>query len=614
MSSKKGIANTFVWILMGLLVLGLGGFGVTNLGGGIDSIGRVGKTELGLQQYARLLQGEINAEAAARGEAIGFRRAQELGIDQRVLSQMVQAAALEEETRLMGVSIGDENLREQILQIPAFRGIDGSFDREAYRFSLDRSGLTEAQFEEDLRAEAARTLLQAAVVSGVQTPEAYTETLLRYIGERRSITYGMLDRAALETGLPVPDEADMTAYHQTHLPDYTTPLVKRITYAWLTTDMIIDTVEVDEASLREAYDASRDEFNQPERRLVERLIFGTEDEAARAQARVAAGDAAFEDLVGERGLTIADVDLGDVGESELGDAGPPVFAAEVGAVIGPVKSSLGPALFRVNGVLQAQNTPFEDAEPQLRDELAGDRARRVIDAQIDQIDDLLAAGATLEEVARDTDMQLGQIDWHADLDDEIAAYPEFRTLAAEITPENYPKVEQLEQGGIFAMRLDGIIEPQIQPLDAVRDAVVAAWQDQALIAALRDQVAPGVEALASGAEFAEIGITRTTTVDVTRSGFLQDAPPEFIDTVFGLEEGGVEILDGEGRIFVMRLDAIAPPDPEDEEMTRLRAALAEDAAAGKAQDLFTLLSADIRARTGIELDQQALNAVHVNFQ
>lgn len=614
MSAKKGITNTLVWILMGLLILGLGGFGVTNLSGSISRVGSVGETPIDLQEYARALQGDIRAEEAARGTPLNFVQAQELQLDRRALARLIQTAALEEETRLMGVSIGDENLREQILDIPAFHGLNGEFDREAYRFALEQSNLTEAQFEEDIRAEAARTLLQGAVLAGVNMPEAYTDTLMRYIGERRTITWAMLDRTALETGLPVPSEDDLIAYHQTHLPDFTTPLTKQITYAWLTPEMIIDTVEVDEDSLREAYDARAEEFNQPERRLVERLGFGSTDEAEAAQTRLSADEITFDALIEERGLSLADADMGDVSKPELDEAGDAVFSAEVGDVVGPIDTAIGPALFRVNGVLQAQETSYEDALPQLRDELAGDRARRVIDAEIDGLADLLAGGATLEDLAKETDMVIGQINWHPGMSDDIGAYDAFRSAAEAVTAEDFPDIEKLEDDGIFALRLDKIVEPQIRPLNEVRAQAEAGWRAQAIVAALRDVVAPDLDALKSGGDFEALGMSQITTLEVTRSAFQPDAPPEFIDTVFGLEDGGVEILDGDGRIFVMRLDSIAPPDPQDEEMLRLRQGLQDDAAGSVAQDLFGLLAGDIRARAGVEVDQAALNAVHSNFQ
>src|SRR5680860_1627658 len=45
---SSSISKSAMWILMGLLILGLGGFGVTNLGGGITRIGSVGDTVLDL--------------------------------------------------------------------------------------------------------------------------------------------------------------------------------------------------------------------------------------------------------------------------------------------------------------------------------------------------------------------------------------------------------------------------------------------------------------------------------------------------------------------------------------------------------------------------------------
>ena len=612
--AAKTISKTFVWILMGLLILGLGGFGATNFSGSISNVGRVGEAEISVDAYARALQNEIRAAEAERGEAISFSTAREMGIPDRVLSQLIATAAFDHEAGRLGISIGDENLRQQIVDIQAFQGVDGNFDREAYDFTLDRLGLSEAEFEADMRDETARALVQSAVMAGVRMPEAYLDTLLTYLAEQRDITWAVLDRGDLATGLPEPTEDDLRSYHQANLPTFTTPEVKRITYAWLTPDMIIDSVEVDEAALREAYEARADEFNQPERRLVERLAFPDRTAAQAAADRVSNGDATFEDLVEARGLALPDVDLGDVSREDLGAAAEPVFAAETGDVVGPVQTDLGPALFRVNAVLAAQEIPFEEAEPQLRDTLAADRARRVIDSRIERIDDLLAGGATIEDLAAETDMREGTIDWHPGMSEGIAGYDAFRQAAQSIDTEDYPEVEQLGDGGIFAMRLDKVIEPEIQPLEEVRNAVLQGWRRQATVEALKEQAQDSVQALRDGASFADLGLQTEEAQNLTRQGFQPDTPPEFIDTVFGMDEGDVTILEGNGRIFVLRLDNVRAPDPEDSELDQLRTALRDQAGSALAQDFYQMLATDIRQRAGIEIDQQAINAVHSNFQ
>lgn len=612
--AAKSISRTLVWILMGLLILGLGGFGATNFSGTVSNVGRVGDAEIPVDDYARTLQNEIRAREAERGAAITFQQAREQGIPDRVLSQLVATAAFDHEASRLGISIGDENLRDQIVDIQAFQGVNGNFDREAYNFALDRAGLSESEFEDDMRSETARALVQSAAMSGLSMPESYKDALLTYLAEERDVTFASLGRADLSTGLPEPTEQELRDYHQSHLPQFTTPETKRIAYALLTPEMIIDSVEVDEQTLREAYDERIDEFRQPERRLVERLAFSDINAAETAMERIESGDAGFETLVEDRGLDLADVDLGDVSRDDLGAAAEAVFAADAGDVVGPLETDLGPALFRINAVLAAQETTFEEAEPTLRDALAGDRARRVIDNSVGRIDDLLAGGATIEDLAAETEMQAGTINWHPGVTEGIGAYDAFRAAAGDITTDDYPEIVHLGDGGIFAMRLEEVVEPEIQPLETVRDAVRAGWRDQATVAALKEQAQGQLDDLRGGADFAELGLSPRTAEGLTRQGFQPDTPHDFIETVFGMDNGDVALLEGNAQVFIIRVDAVRPPASDSDELERLRSALDEQAASALAQDIYQMLAADIRQRAGIEIDQQAINAVHSNFQ
>lgn len=613
MAAKK-LSNTFVWILMGLLILGLGGFGVTNLSGNARSIGKVGDSDIDVNEYFRALQTEIRAQEATRGEALSFLQAQELGVVDNVLARLVSIAALDDETKRLGISIGDENLRDEIVQIPQFQGINGEFDRLAYEGALEQIGLNESRFEEQMRDETSRTLLQAAVLGGVNAPDTYTDSVLNFIGEKRDVTWAALDRSNLVTGVPVPSEDDLAAFHQENAPLFTAPETKRITYVLLSPEMIIDTVEVDETLLREAYEDRAEQYNQPERRLVERLAYPDQDAADAAYTKLANGEATFEDLVAERGLDLIDIDLCDVSQVDLGSAGTAVFAASAGDVTHPVTTDLGPALFRVNAVLAAQQTSFEDALPELREELAIDRARRVIDSQIDAIDDLLAGGASLEDLAQESDVELGQIDWHPDMAEGIGAFENFRAAAAEVTDTDYPEVLQLQDGGIFALRLDEIVPPSLQPLDEVRDQVETAWTNVAVVTELEKQLETDLPRLRDGATFEEIGLTPNLAENLTRTSFEPETPAEFNQTAFEMQQGDVNTLNSNGQIFILRLDNITPPADDDPALAQIKPAIQNQYANGLSQDLFQLMADDIRSRVGIELNQQVLNAVHANFQ
>jgi len=607
--AKGQTSRILVWVLLGLLIVGLVGFGATDFGGSVRTVATVGRTEIDVNRYARSLDQELRALGAQRGSAVSMAEARELGIDQLVLQRLVTQATVENAALELGLSVGDTVVSEEILAIPAFRGIDGEFDREAYAFTLEQSGLTVAEFEDRVRAETAASLVQAGVVGAVTAPETYLDTLLGYLQEERDITWARLTPNGLADALPDPTEAELQAFHAANEAAFTLSETRAITYAWLTPDMIRDTVEIDREALETRYRERIAEFVRPERRLVERLVFGTEAEAEAALAAIEAGETTFDALVADRGLTLEDIDLGDATLQSLGDAGDAIFALAEPAIVGPLPSPIGPALFRMNAILSAQEVTLEDAEDDLRAELAADRARRVIDDNIDGIDDMLAGGAEIEELAAETEMELGQIDWRAGSSDGIAAYEAFRTAAAALTEDDFPEVLTLEDGGIFAMRLDEVRPPELQPLDAVRDEAIAGWRAQEVTRLLTEEAEDLAEQIAEGREMAAIRLPIEVDRGLTRDGFIPDTPADFVTQAFEMELGELRVLSGDGTAYILRLDDVRAPDPNDADRALLRGLFAQQAAQEVAGDVFQAFANGLLAQTGVQINQAALNAV-----
>ncbi len=604
-------ANIFVWIILGLLIVGLAGFGVGGFGGSVRTIGKVGDREITTSEYARALQQEVRAYEAQVGEPVGVNQALTLGIDRNVRSQLVTMAALDNETMRLGLSVGDDIVGEEILAVPAFNGLDGSFDREGYRFTLEQAGLSEREFEEQVRFDTARTILQGAVIGAVTAPEALTQAVYDWATERRSFTHLALTRSDLEEPLSEPTDDELQAFYDANIDRYTQPETKVITYVWLTPDMLLDTVEVDEVALREAYERRSSEFRQPERRLVERLVFATTDEAEAAAERMRADESAFDALIAERDLDPQDVDLGDVTESQLGAAGEMVFALEEPGIAGPVQTSLGPAVFRVNALLAARETPFEEAIPDLRDELALDRARRVIGDLYDDVEDALAGGSTLEEIANETDLELGLIPWVEGMTEGIAGYTRFRDAAEVVAPGDFPETIVLEDGGIAALRLEEIQPPAPRPLTEVRDEVVASWEAAAIADALGEQADAMISQMSEGAAFSSFGYPLQVVGPVPRDGFVEGVPDEVLVEIFAMEPGEHRVIRGDGRVHLVQLDSIDGAGPG---AAGLRGAISSDLAQAMAQDVFQLFAGAVQREAGISLNEAAINAVHAQFR
>ena len=603
----KNLSKSFIWILMALLIVGLAGFGVVSGSGANRTVASVGDSTVTVEDYGRALQQEQRALQAQSGQALPLQQLVSLGLDRAVLSRLVTTAALDNEMEDLGLSIGDQTLLQQISQIQAFQDISGSFDREAYAFALQNANLSEAEFERDMRQEAARILAQGAIMTGAEMPATLGKTMTDYIGARRSFTYVPVTAADVALTAVEPTDAQLQAFYEDNIAAFTLPETKQISYVILRPEALLDSVEVDAEALRALYEDRADQYQVPARRLVERLVFPSDEDATAAMAQLDAGDITFEALVTDRGLTLGDIDLGDLPIDALGDAGEAVFATDVGGVVGPLPSEFGPALFRVNGILDARATSFEEAEAELRDELAADRARRVIETRSEDIDDLLAGGATLEELADEQELELGQIDWNTESTDEIAAYQGFREAATAVTVDDFPQVAFLEDGSLFAMRLNAVLPPRPEAFDAARTAVVAAFKadqlDQAILAA--------AEALANDAAFVAANGARIET-GLRRTAYIDETPAELLNDVFDMELGELRVVSDREATVVVRLDEILAPE-ENEEMTFLADALAEQLNQSLANELFQAYVEALRAKTPPQVNTQAVEAVHASF-
>lgn len=611
---KKGTGGQIVvYGLLGLLVIGLSGFGVTSFSGGATAIGSVGERDITAARYARALQSELSALSAQVGQNVPLSQAQTFGIDRQVLQTLVAQAALDNEAARAGLSVGDEAVAGLITETPAFSGTAGQFDRDTYRFVLERQNLTESEFEADLRADLARQLLTGAVAGGFVAPAPAVEAFHAWIAERRGFSVLRLTEADLTTPLATATEDALRSYYEENIGRFTAPEAKRITYAALLPADIAEAQPVDEETLRRLYQDRIAEFVQPEKRLVERLVYPTAEAAAAARAALDAGTP-FESLVAERGLALEDIDLGDVAREDLGAAAEAVFALTEPGVAGPVDTEFGPALFRMNAILAAQETTFDEARADLALEIQMDAARRAITDRVEAIDDLLAGGATLEDLAREENMTIDTITFvpSAPAPEGIAAYPAFRDAAAAAAEGDFAEAVLLDDGGVVSLRLDEVIPPTPIPFEEARADVEAAWRADALAVALAARAAEIRTAVEGGAALGSFGIVDRTAA-IAREGFIEDAPPSLIETVFDMATGELRVVEAPGYTALVRLDEVIAADPASEDALALKDALGAQLRQAISSDALTLFSNALTNEAGITLDQTAINAVHAQF-
>ncbi len=605
------IGKVVVWVLLALLIVGLAGFGIGSFGGSATTVARVGGHEITAQEYFRALEQELRATQMAEGRALTRAEAEARGIPQAVQSRLIVAAALDAETDRLGLSAGDERVAQALLQEENFRALDGSFDRDSYEATLRRMGWSVPEFEAEVRADLARSLLRASVVAGMPGPEALAEVLAAFLAERRDIAWVRFGPNALSEPVGNPTQAQLEAFHEADPDAYALPRTKRLTYLLLRPEDMAATLDPDPDAVAALYEERRDDYVQPARRLAERLVFPDAQAAREARAALDAGETTFPELVKDRGLTLGDVDLGEVTRDDLGDAAGEVFALEEPGVVGPVETDLGPALIRVNAILEAREIPLADVENELAREVSLERARRELEAMVIDLDDRLAAGATLEDLAAETAAELGTLDFTAGMQEGVAAYDELREAAEALTEDDFPRIETLDDGGLFALRLDEVIPPRTPPLEEVRAEVAAdlrAAERRAALVALAEEAAA---ALRPGDDLGAVADAVQRAEGITRDGFVEGVPEDFLSRAFALEDAWeTTVVEAAEAAYLVQVEDIRPVRDDDPRAAALRQGVLQEAGQSRASDVLNLYGQALLARSGIEIEQSAINAVH----
>ncbi len=244
--------------------------------------------------------------------------------------------------------------------------------------------------------------------------------------------------------------------------------------ATLKTDMLAKTVKITDEQLKTDYDKNIASFTNPQRRKVEQALFNTEEEAK--AGRVGA----------EAGKRMKDSVTQDYNEAGLlPDIAGPVFAAEKGAIVGPVKTSLGWHVIKIVDILPEDVIQFAEVKEKLRKEMQSIAVTEELYNVGNTIEDRVAGGESLENLVQEYGMTteiLGpfrQNGYDKDGKDLFKSYATDRTKLIQSAydyeeKEIAPLVETAD-GQFHLVRIDQVIPDTYKPFDVVKSDLQKRW-------------------------------------------------------------------------------------------------------------------------------------------
>jgi peptidyl-prolyl cis-trans isomerase D len=400
------VGKAIMTVVMGLIIVSFVIWGVGDMLRGFTSstVASVGSEKISAQEFRNAYQRTLQQYQRRLRQPLTNEQARAAGLDRQVLQSMLNEAAIDDETRKLGLNISDDALRNMIVSNPNFRDKAGNFDAQRFAAALRDNDMNERMFVSDMRKSALRQFIIAALTTGAAAPKAEVKAEADFEGQTRSVDYFILPASAAGD-IPAPSEEELKAFFNDRKASYRAPEYRSMVVVALEPETLANPAEVSDADAQAAYEkvAGKDpRFGSPEKRNLQQILFPSDTEAEAAAAKIKAGTS-FDDIAKERNLKPEDTDIGETTKDGIIDKAEAdaVFALPEGGVSGALTSQFGPVIVRVKSITPSTIKPYAEVADEIKRQVSASRAGAKIDALHDKIEDARVSGKSLAEAAKD---------------------------------------------------------------------------------------------------------------------------------------------------------------------------------------------------------------------
>jgi len=546
---RKVSENWLGRIVMGVVMTTLAGsfavWGINDIfhGFGQGTLASIGKTEISTAQFRQTYNDRLQQIGRQLGHPLPADQASALGLDRQVLGEMIAQAGLDQLAQRMGLGLSNSEISRDITSNPQLQDQHGQFDRTRFEMLLHDMGMTEQSFLATQRQNVLRRQLVDSISSDITVPQAWLDAINQFQNQERGIQYVSLGPAQAGD-IPQPTDEQLSKYFDERKILFRAPEYRKINTVTVTPAALAQWMQISDDAVKKTYDEQHASFVTPEKRHVEQMVFPQMADAQAAADRIHSGTS-FADFAKERGLKPQDIDLGTVSKSSMVDpkVADAAFALKEGEVSAPVQTQFGAVLVTVLKIEPTTTKSLAEATPQLRSQIALDRAKKQIQDLHDKIEDDRAGGSTLEQAAKKEKLPVVAFNVDRsgrDSDGKLAVnLPQqgseivSNAFASDVGVDNDPIDVD---GGYIWYDVAAITPARDRTLDEVKGPVTQRWRDDEIASRLKAKAADVLDKLKGGNPFAALAAADNlkiqTAGDLKRGGTSGDISPNMTQAIF----------------------------------------------------------------------------------
>ena len=403
------IKAIFAAIIAVFVFFGIYSFKEQRPGGGV--LATVGDTPILMKDFSVEYEGALR-QLQTQNPSITKEDLERFGFKQQVLTQMAVRTLVFDQAKKAGVTVSQTELRAEIARVPIFQNDKGQFDYPLYVEKLKSLGMTPEIFERDQT----RNLLYEKMVIYSILPVYVTagegRSMYNFFQEKAVVDYLGFFARDFESQVTVTDEQVKQAY-ESGKEKYKRPAEVKVEYLEVSPAALADPKSVSSQEARAYYDGNPDKFKHPEMVKANHLLVLLPQDAPGAQVKAAEkrladlgqhlrkGEA-FDKVQAIKGEpAVSGEDLGWFARGAMvPEFEAAAFALKKGEISAPVRTQFGLHLIQLTDKKAEGVAPFEEAQEDIKKEMAEDKATETLGKAVDQMLEEALAGAELAKLAQ----------------------------------------------------------------------------------------------------------------------------------------------------------------------------------------------------------------------
>ena len=469
---------------------------------------------------------------------------------------------------------------------------NGTFSRANFDAFARSNGFIPSDYLKRIREDFKNNIWRLSITNSSFITNLEVENSINLAEQERNISFVKYPAKKFRNSVEYTDD-DLRSYYNLNSKSYTTPQQVKVNYIEMDQETLIDSSNVSEDEIREAYEDYLSDFDDTVRKSVSHIMIDVNDSRSLEEATLILIDAkkdidsgtSFEVLVKEisedEGTKEMDGSLGVTDGTLL----PPEFESALekmsaGEVSEPINLLNSVHLVKLVSAEQPTPSSLEDRRIIIIERLASEKAEDEYFELLDQVSELSFTAGNLDEIAETIPFSKIELDFFSENNTpEVLNTAAIKDFIFNLSEQgDYPELFESEGLKAVIVQLKENISEMQLTLDQVKEKVTEDYIEKESFNLSKLFVADQLSNLNEGSSLEMLasneGLELENYMKLKRDSSL--LPVSAIDNIFALPRSGVgnvhsSVNMSNGDLILFRLDAVesGQTDLDEEQKTNL---------------------------------------------